>query len=85
MRALCMKNDERTTGVLLFSGNRNMICCSSVSPEQRRKGTASKLPEKALDETDRNREITGSTFREAELTEAYGDPNQAFMMKGSHR
>jgi ribosomal protein S18 acetylase RimI-like enzyme len=41
-----------------------MICCLAVSPEQRRKGIASKLLEKALDELDRNRDITVSTFRE---------------------
>ena len=63
-QALCTKNAEGITGVLLFSRNRNMICCLAVSPEQRRKGIASKLLEKALDELDRNRDITVSTFRE---------------------
>ncbi|MBR0513434.1 MAG: GNAT family N-acetyltransferase [Clostridia bacterium] len=63
-QALCTKNDEEITGVLLFSRNRNMICCLAVSPEHRREGIASKLLEKALDELDRNRDITVSTFRE---------------------
>lgn len=63
-QALCAKNGEEITGVLLFSRNRNMICCLAVSPDQRRKGIASKLLEKALDELDRNRDITVSTFRE---------------------
>ena len=63
-QALCTKNGEEITGVLLFSRNRNMICCLAVSPKQRRKGIASRLLEKALDELDRNREITVSTFRE---------------------
>lgn len=63
-QALCTKNGEEITGVLLFSRNRNMICCLAVSPEQRRNGIASKLLEKALDELDRNRDITVSTFRE---------------------
>ena len=63
-QALCTKNGEEITGVLLFSRNRNMICCLAVSPEQRRKGIASQLLEKALDELDRSRNITVSTFRE---------------------
>ena len=65
-QALCTKNDEEITGVLLFSRNRNMICCLAVSPEYRREGIASKLLEKALDELDRNRDITVSTFREGD-------------------
>ena len=63
-QALCTKRDEEITGVLLFSRNRNMICCLAVSPEQRRKGIASRLLEKALDELDRNRDIIVSTFRD---------------------
>ena len=103
-QALCTKNGEEITGVLLFSRNRNMICCLAVSPEQRRKGIASKLLEKALDELDRNRDITVSTFREddekgvapralyrkygfreSELTEEFGYPNQVFVLKSSLR
>ena len=103
-QALCTKNGEEITGVLLFSRNRNMICCLAVSPEQRRKGIASKLLEKALDELDRNRDITVSTFREddekgvapralyrkhgfreSELTEEFGYPNQVFVLKCSLR
>ena len=80
-----------------------MICCLAVSPDQRRKGIASRLLEKALDELDRNRDITVSTFREgdekgiapralyrkygfreAELTEEFGYPNQVFVLKGGH-
>ncbi len=100
-QALCTKNGEEITGVLLFSRNRNMICCLAVSPEHRRNGIASKLLEKALDELDRSRDITVSTFREedekgvapralyrkygfreGELTEEFGYPNQVFILKG---
>ena len=63
-QALCTKNREEITGVILFSRSRNMICCLAVSPEQRRKGIASSLLEKALNELDRHRDITVSTFRE---------------------
>lgn len=63
-QALCVKASGRIAGVLLFSRNRNMICCLAVSPESRRNGIASGLLEKALDELDRNRDITVSTFRE---------------------
>ena len=63
-QALCVKTDGRIQGVLLFSRNRNMICCLAVSPESRRKGIASKLLETALGELDRKRDITVSTFRE---------------------
>ena len=65
-QALCTKSDQEITGVLLFSRNRNIICCLAVSPEQRRNGIASKLLEKALDELDRGRDITVSTFREGD-------------------
>ena len=63
-QALCVKADDQIQGVLLFSRNRNMICCLAVSPEARRKGIASKLLETALGEMDRSRDITVSTFRE---------------------
>ena len=65
-QALCVKSDDRIQGVLLFSRNRNMICCLAVSPEARRKGIASKLLETALSEMDRGRDITVSTFREGD-------------------
>ena len=65
-QALCAKSDGQIQGVLLFSRNRNMICCLAVSPESRRKGIASKLLETALSELDRNRDIAVSTFREGD-------------------
>ena len=65
-QALCVKSDGRIQGVLLFSRNRNMICCLAVSPGSRRKGIASELLKTALSELDRNRDITVSTFREGD-------------------
>ena len=63
-QALCVVNKGIVTGVLLFSRSRNMICCLAVDPEHRKQGLASILLKKALDELDRSREITVSTFRE---------------------
>ena len=63
-QALCVINKETVVGVLLFSRNRNMICCLAVDPEHRKQGLASALLRKALDELDTSREITVSTFRE---------------------
>ena len=65
-QALCVKSGEQIQGVLLFSRNRNMICCLAVSPGARGKGIASGLLEKALSELDRSRDITVSTFREGD-------------------
>ena len=62
-RALCVKNDDKVIGVLLFSKKHNMICCLAVAPEYRKNGIASALLEKALSELDRSRDITVTTFR----------------------
>ena len=64
LQAVCVKDSENIVGVLLFSRNRNMICCLAVDPEYRQQGLASILLRKALAELDRSREITVSTFRE---------------------
>lgn len=63
-QALCVKDDMKILGVLLFSRGHNMICCLGVSAKYRRCGIASKLLEKALDNLDRTKDITVSTFRE---------------------
>ena len=63
-QALCVRNQETIVGVLLFSRSRNMICCLAVDPDHRKQGLASILLKKALDELDRSKEITVSTFRE---------------------
>ena len=64
LQAVCVKDSENVVGVLLFSRNRNMICCLAVDPEYRQQGLASILLRKAHAELDRSREITVSTFRE---------------------
>ncbi len=63
-QAICVKNENSISGVLLFSKNHNMICFLAVSPQYRRNGIASKLLEAALGELNREKEITVSTFRE---------------------
>ena len=63
-QAICVRENNRVIGVLLFSRYHNMICCLAVDPDFRRKGIVSMLLEKALQELDRNRDITVSTFRE---------------------
>lgn len=63
-RALCVKDGERVVGVILFSVESNMICFLAVSAEYRRKGVASELLTAALNNLDRTKAITVSTFRE---------------------
>ena len=65
-QAICVKVDGHIAGVLLFSRNRNMICCLAVDPDHRKKGIASAMLEKALAELDPSCEITVSTFREGD-------------------
>ena len=61
-RALCVKCSGRVIGVLLLSRKRNMICCLAVAPEYRRRGVGSMLLETALEQLDRSRDITVTTF-----------------------
>ena len=63
-QALCVTDRETVVGVILFSRSRNMICFLAVDPEHRNQGIASILLRKALDELDRSKEITVTTFRE---------------------
>lgn len=62
-QAICVKDENRITGVMLFSRGHNMICCLAVSPEYRRRGVASMLMEEVLCSLDRTKVITVSTFR----------------------
>ena len=64
-QALCATdNNDKINGVLLFSRGHNMICCLGVSPEHRRCGIASCLLRNALEQLDRTKDISVSTFRE---------------------
>ena len=65
-RALCVKSGEKIVGVLLYSRKWNMICCLGVDPECRRMGLGSALLKKALSALDRTRDVTVTTFREAD-------------------
>lgn len=62
-QAVCIKEENKIVGVMLFSRGHNMICCLAVSPDCRRRGVASMLMEEALRNLDRTREISVSTFR----------------------
>lgn len=62
-QAICVQEDGRIVGVMLFSRRHNMICCLAVAPGYRRRGVASMLMEEALRNLDRTREISVSTFR----------------------
>lgn len=98
-RALCVKENEKIQGVLLFSVKHNMICCLGVAPAARRRGAASMMLKAALERLDRARPITVSTFRaedpkglapralykkfgfrEGEMVEEFGYPNQLFFL-----
>lgn len=63
-QALCVKDDTRIVGVLLFSRGHNMICFLGAMPKYRRNKIATRLLERALEELDKSRDITVSTFRE---------------------
>lgn len=62
-QAICVKNENEIAGVMLFSRGHNMICCLAVSPEYRRHGVASELMNEALNNLDKTKEISVSTFR----------------------
>lgn len=62
-QAICVKEEAEIAGVMLFSRGHNMICCLAVSPEYRRRGVASMLMDEALNNLDRTKEISVSTFR----------------------
>lgn len=62
-QAICAKDENEIAGVLLFSRGHNTICCLAVSPKYRRRGVASTLMDEALNNLDRTKEISVSTFR----------------------
>lgn len=65
-QALCVRNGEEAAGVCLFSRGRNRICCLGVSPRYRRRGIGQALLETALGQLDRTRDISVTTFCEAD-------------------
>ena len=62
-QAICVKDENKIAGVMLFSRGHNMICCLAVAPECRRRGVASVLMDEAVANLDRAKEISVSTFR----------------------
>lgn len=65
-RALCVKDGNKVIGVLLFSKKHNMICCLAVHPDYRNRGVGSELLAAALNNLEKNKDITVSTFREGD-------------------
>lgn len=63
-QAICFKDKDKITGVILISRGKNMICFLATDPGYRRTGVASALMDKALSELDHTRDITVTTFRE---------------------
>ena len=64
--ALCVADDDKIVGVLLYSQKHNMLCCLAVDPDYRKLGIASALILEALASLDRSRKITVSTYREGD-------------------
>lgn len=62
-RAICVKDEDKIIGVLLFSTKYNMICCLAVSADSRKQGIGSLLLARALEKLDRTQAVTVSTFR----------------------
>ena len=62
-QAVCVKEESKIVGVILFSRAHNMICCLAVAPQYRRRSVATMLMDEALANLDRTKEITVSTFR----------------------
>lgn len=62
-QAVCVKEEAKIAGVILFSREHNMICCLAVAPRYRRRGVATMLMVEALANLDRAKEISVSTFR----------------------
>lgn len=62
--AIRAKADGRIIGVLLFSPNRNLLCCMAVDPAYRRRHIAQDMFALMRSVADSERELTVSTFRE---------------------
>ena len=65
-QAICVRENNRVIGVLLFSRYHNMICCLAVADDCRKRGIGSELLTYALARLDRTRPVTVSTFQEGD-------------------
>lgn len=63
-RAVCIKDEGKIVGVLLFSRKHNMICFLAVDPNYRKRGIATALLKTAIENLDRTSDIVVTTFRE---------------------
>lgn len=57
---------QKLVGAVLYSGEYSMICFIAVDPEYRKKGIASALLRFSLDELDKSKDVTVSTFRDGD-------------------
>ena len=62
-QAICVKEENEISGIMLFSRRHNTICCLAVAPKHRHLGVATMLMDEALANLDRTKEISVSTFR----------------------
>ena len=65
--ALCVKEDTKVVGILIFSYKGSCLSCMAVHPDYRRLGLASRLVEKMLSLFPSDQELSVSTFREEDL------------------
>lgn len=61
--ALCVKQDNHITGVLLFSPKKSCLSCMAVHPDYRGQGIATALIDKMLMLMPQDKDITVTTFR----------------------
>lgn len=64
--ALCALDQNMVVGILLFSVRQSMLCCLAVHPKYRRRGIASRLIGRMLEQMDPSRDIIVETFREGD-------------------
>ena len=62
--AICVKEENKVVGVLIFSFNQNCLSCMAVHPEHRRNSIASAMIEKMLAVLPSNKDVWVTTFRE---------------------
>ncbi len=65
--AICALVGKQVVGILLFSVNRNMLCCLAVHPEYRRKQIASKMVNEMIRKLDRSKDIIVETFLKEDI------------------
>lgn len=64
--AICAKQGELVTGVLLFSTNQRLLSCMAVHPQHRRQGIATAMIELMMTAFPPDADIAVTTFREGD-------------------